>query len=239
MNNRGKIIEVENLVKKFGDFEANKNLTFDVCRGEIFGFLGANGAGKSTLMKAISGLVKYRGTISYNGNEIKHLNTSSIVKSGIVSIPEGRQLFKTMSVKDNIMLGAYLRYRRKDEVQESYRWVCSLFPIINSRSEQIAGTLSGGEQQMIAIARGLMSKPKLLLLDEPSLGLAPLFIKSLFQTIELLKSEGITILLVEQNAKMALSIADYCYLLTTGNVTFEGKPSEIMNNEKIKEAYLG
>ncbi len=234
-----KILDVKNLSVNYGGILALKGVSLSIMNGTLVSIIGANGAGKSTLMKAISGLVKYRGTISYNGNEIKHLNTSSIVKSGIVSIPEGRQLFKTMSVKDNIMLGAYLRYRRKDEVQESYRWVCSLFPIINSRSEQIAGTLSGGEQQMIAIARGLMSKPKLLLLDEPSLGLAPLFIKSLFQTIELLKSEGITILLVEQNAKMALSIADYCYLLTTGNVTFEGKPSEIMNNEKIKEAYLG
>ena len=234
-----KILDVKNLSVNYGGILALKGVSLSIMNGTLVSIIGANGAGKSTLMKAISGLVKYRGTISYNGNEIKHLNTSSIVKSGIVSIPEGRQLFKTMSVKDNIMLGAYLRYRRKDEVQESYRWVCSLFPIINSRSEQIAGTLSGGEQQMIAIARGLMSKPKLLLLDEPSLGLAPLFIKSLFQTIEFLKSEGITILLVEQNAKMALSIADYCYLLTTGNVTFEGKPSEIMNNEKIKEAYLG
>ena len=234
-----KILDVKNLSVNYGGILALKGVSLSIMNGTLVSIIGANGAGKSTLMKAISGLVKYRGTISYNGNEIKHLSTSAIVKSGIVSIPEGRQLFKTMSVKDNIMLGAYLRYRRKDEVQESYRWVCSLFPIINSRSEQIAGTLSGGEQQMIAIARGLMSKPKLLLLDEPSLGLAPLFIKSLFQTIELLKSEGITILLVEQNAKMALSIADYCYLLTTGNVTFEGKPSEIMNNEKIKEAYLG
>ena len=234
-----KILDVKNLSVNYGGILALKGVSLSIMNGTLVSIIAANGAGKSTLMKAISGLVKYRGTISYNGNEIKHLSTSAIVKSGIVSIPEGRQLFKTMSVKDNIMLGAYLRYRRKDEVQESYRWVCSLFPIINSRSEQIAGTLSGGEQQMIAIARGLMSKPKLLLLDEPSLGLAPLFIKSLFQTIELLKSEGITILLVEQNAKMALSIADYCYLLTTGNVTFEGKPSEIMNNEKIKEAYLG
>ncbi len=234
-----KILDVKDLSVNYGGISALKGVSLNITNGTLVSIIGANGAGKSTLMKAISGLVKYRGTISYNGNEIKHLNTSAIVKSGIVSIPEGRQLFKTMSVKDNIMLGAYLRYRRKDEVQESYRWVCSLFPIINSRSEQIAGTLSGGEQQMIAIARGLMSKPKLLLLDEPSLGLAPLFIRSLFQTIELLKSEGITILLVEQNARMALSIADYCYLLTTGNVTFEGKPSEIMNNEKIKEAYLG
>jgi len=234
-----KILDVKNLSVNYDGISALKGVSLNIIKGTLVSIIGANGAGKSTLMKAISGLVKYRGTISYNDNEIKHLNTSAIVKSGIVSIPEGRQLFKTMSVKDNIMLGAYLRYRRKDEVQESYRWVCSLFPIINSRSEQIAGTLSGGEQQMIAIARGLMSKPKLLLLDEPSLGLAPLFIKSLFQTIELLKSEGITILLVEQNARMALSIADYCYLLTTGNVTFEGKPSEIMNNEKIKEAYLG
>ncbi|NOZ84157.1 MAG: ABC transporter ATP-binding protein [Epsilonproteobacteria bacterium] len=233
------MLDVKNLSVNYDGISALKGVSLNIIKGTLVSIIGANGAGKSTLMKAISGLVKYRGTISYNDNEIKHLNTSAIVKSGIVSIPEGRQLFKTMSVKDNIMLGAYLRYRRKDEVQESYRWVCSLFPIINSRSEQIAGTLSGGEQQMIAIARGLMSKPKLLLLDEPSLGLAPLFIKSLFQTIELLKSEGITILLVEQNARMALSIADYCYLLTTGNVTFEGKPSEIMNNEKIKEAYLG
>jgi len=229
-----KILDVKNLSVNYDGISALKGISLNIINGTLVSIIGANGAGKSTLMKAISGLVKYRGTISYNGNEIKHLNTSTIVKSGIVSIPEGRQLFNTMSVKDNIMLGAYLRYRRKDEVQESYRWVCSLFPIINSRSEQIAGTLSGGEQQMIAIARGLMSKPKLLLLDEPSLGLAPLFIRSLFQTIELLKSEGITILLVEQNARMALSIADYCYLLT-----FEGKPSEIMNNEKIKEAYLG
>jgi len=235
----GKILKIVNLSVNYGGIAALKGVSLNIQEGNLVSIIGANGAGKSTLMKAISGLVKYQGKIIYNGKNINHLDPSNIVNAGIVAVPEGRQLFKTMSVKDNIMLGAYLRYKEKDEVMRDYEWVCSLFPIIANRSDQIAGTLSGGEQQMIAIARGLMSKPKLLLLDEPSLGLAPLFIKSLFKTIEILKAEGITILLVEQNAKMALSIADFCYLLTTGNVTFEGKPSDIINDEKMKEAYLG
>ena len=234
-----RILEIKNLAVNYNGVAALKGVSMNISKGEIVTIIGANGAGKSTLIKAVSGLVKYKGTIIFNGMVRKKNSPRDIVKSGIVCSPEGRQLFGTMSVIDNIMLGAYLRHDEKEGIKKDYEWVCSLFPVIRDRSNQIAGTLSGGEQQMIAIARALMARPTLLLLDEPSLGLAPLFIKSLFETIRILKSNGITILLVEQNARKAMAVADYAYLLTTGNVAYEGNPSEIAEDRKIKQAYLG
>lgn len=233
------MLAIKNIAVNYNGIAALKGVSMNIAKGKLVTIIGANGAGKSTLIKAVSGLVNYEGTIAFNGIIRKKSSPREIVKSGIVCSPEGRQLFTTMSVMDNIMLGAYLRRKEKEEIRKDYEWVCSLFPVIRDRSSQIAGTLSGGEQQMVAIARALMAKPKLLLLDEPSLGLAPLFIKSLFETIKILKSNGITILLVEQNARKALAVADYAYLLTTGNVAYEGNPLDIAEDKKIKQAYLG
>ena len=237
MDNR--TLEIRNLAVNYNGVLALKGVSMNIAKGTLVTIIGANGAGKSTLIKAVSGLVHYKGTITFNGIVRKKSSPRDIVKSGIVCSPEGRQLFSSMSVIDNIMLGAYLRKGKKEDVEKDYEWVCSLFPIIRDRSSQISGTLSGGEQQMIAIARALMARPKLLLLDEPSLGLAPLFIRSLFETIKILKSNGITILLVEQNARKALSIADYAYLLITGTVAYEGNPAELLKDKKVKQAYLG
>lgn len=233
------MLEIKNLAVNYNGVLALKGVSMNIAKGALVTIIGANGAGKSTLIKAVSGLVHYKGTITFNGIVRKKSSPRDIVKSGIVCSPEGRQLFSSMSVIDNIMLGAYLRKGEKKDVEKDYEWVCSLFPIIRDRSNQISGTLSGGEQQMIAIARALMARPKLLLLDEPSLGLAPLFIRSLFETIKILKSNGITILLVEQNARKALSIADYAYLLITGTVAYEGNPLELLEDKKVKQAYLG
>ncbi len=233
------MLAIKNIAVNYNGIAALKGVSMNIAKGKLVTIIGANGAGKSTLIKAVSGIVNYEGTIAFNGIIRKKSSPREIVKSGIVCSPEGRQLFTTMSVMDNIMLGAYLRQKEKEEIRKDYEWVCSLFPVIRDRSSQIAGTLSGGEQQMVAIARALMAKPKLLLLDEPSLGLAPLFIKSLFETIKILKSNGITILLVEQNARKALAVADYASLLTTGNVAYEGNPSDIAEDKKIKQAYLG
>jgi branched-chain amino acid transport system ATP-binding protein len=226
----------------YGHIHALKNISLKVKRGSLVTIIGANGAGKSTLLKTIIGLVQAQsGQIYYNGTNITRLPTHEIVKCGISLAPEGRQLFGPLSVLDNLKLGAYKYSQRKknDEFEESLHRVYKLFPVLQERAKQNAGTLSGGQQQMLAIGRALMSKPQLLLLDEPSLGLAPMHVRDIFYTLVELKNLGITIVLVEQNAHLALKVSSYAFVLDTGKITIEGPSGELLNNEELKSAYLG
>jgi branched-chain amino acid transport system ATP-binding protein len=233
------MLKVDDINVYYGNIQALKGVSLEVKEGEIVTLLGANGAGKSTLLKTLSGLLKPKsGTIHYLDGSISGKAPQSIVKTGISHVPEGRRVFANMSVEENLELGAYLRKNTK-EIRKDMEHVYELFPRLQERRKQISGTLSGGEQQMLAMGRAIMAKPKLLLLDEPSMGLAPLMVKNIFQIIEKINREGTTILLVEQNANMALSIADRAYVIETGKVVVSGSASELQSSEQIKMAYLG
>ncbi len=223
-----------------GKHEVISGVSLHIREGELVTLLGANGAGKSTLFKTISGLIKpTRGSITFQGEDIVRRRPDQIVRMGISLCPEGRRLFPRLSVRKNLMMGAYTRYRDREEVSSTLREVYELFPILEERSEQEAGTLSGGEQQMLAIARALMSRPRLLLLDEPSLGLAPLVVTRIMETIVDINQRGVTVFLSEQNAGMALSISDRGYVLENGRVVLEGSAEELAGNEEVKKAYIG
>ena len=231
------ILEINDLVVSYGGIEAVKGISFDVSEGEIVTLIGANGAGKSTTLKAISGLVKPKNaSIKMEGNEICGKSPDQIVKSGITLVPEGRRVFPNLTVKENLKIGAYLR---NDKLDDDIKYVYDLFPRLREREWQLAGTLSGGEQQMLAVGRALMSKPKVIMMDEPSLGLAPLVVKGIFDIIKAINKEGITVLLIEQNANMALQVAHSAYVLETGNITMSGSGAELLADNRIREAYLG
>ncbi len=233
------LLEVKDLKVSYGLINAIKGIDLNVNQGEIIALIGANGAGKTTTMQAINGILdKNSGTVIYDGIDITHLKPHKIVKLGLSQVPEGRRIFQELSVKDNLILGFYTR-SKSSEYNQSLEEVYNKFPILKERASQIAGTLSGGEQQMLAMARALMSKPKLLLLDEPSMGLSPLYVNTIFDTIKEINKQGTTILLVEQNAKKALSIASYAYVLENGLITLQGKGEDLLNDERIKKAYLG
>lgn len=233
------LLNVSNLQVSYGGIEALKSISFSVEKGQIVTLIGANGAGKSTTLRAISSLVPVKGgSINFDGREITSLDTSRIVSEGIVLVPEGRRVFPNLSVLENLKIGAYLR-KNSGEIQASIQYVYERFPRLQERHWQQAGTLSGGEQQMLAVGRALMARPKLLMMDEPSLGLAPLVVKEIFSIIHRLRDEGITILLIEQNANAALRAADYGYVLETGRITMEGPGMELLNNQKVRDAYLG
>lgn len=231
------MLKVNDLSVNYGGIEAVRNISFEVTEGSIVTLIGANGAGKSTTLRTISGLVKAKGgSVAFLGEEILGKKTEDIVSKGISMVPEGRRIFPDLTVLENIKIGAYLR---KDDLAEDIKWVNDLFPILGDRHWQAAGTLSGGEQQMLAVARALMSRPKLLMMDEPSLGLAPLIVKNIFSIIKEINKQGVTILLIEQNANMALHAADYAYVMETGTILLHGTGSEVLGNEKVKQAYLG
>ncbi len=233
------MLKIDNLNVFFGGIHAIKGISFDVPVGKVITLIGANGAGKSTTLRTICGLIKPReGKIKFNNKEITGAPTDQIVKRGIALIPEGRKIFPNLTVQENLSLGAFARTDKKGVAQD-HEWVCELFPRIKERLWQKGGTLSGGEQQMLAVARGLMSRPKLLMLDEPSLGLAPLLVKEIFDIIKRIHREGMTVLLVEQNAFAALKIADYAYVLETGKVVLQGTGEELLQDERVKKAYLG
>lgn len=231
------ILEIRDLVVSYGGIEAVKGISLDVPEGQIVTLIGANGAGKSTTLKSISGIVRPQSaSIKFLGEEICGKTPNYIVSKGITLVPEGRRVFDNLSVAENLKIGAYLR---KDSLKDDMDYVYHLFPRLKERSWQMAGTLSGGEQQMLAVGRALMSKPKLIMMDEPSLGLAPLVVKSIFEIIQTINKEGITVLLIEQNANMALKVADKGYVMETGTIKMEGTGAELLANEEIKEAYLG
>ena len=233
------MLKVENLVVSYGGIEALKGISLEVPEGKIVTLIGANGAGKSTLLRSIIGLVKPgSGKISYEEKDITGLNSQKIVETGITLVPEGRRVFPNLTVLENLKIGAYLR-NDKDGIEQDIRWIYDLFPRLEERSWQMAGTLSGGEQQMLAVGRALMSRPKVLMMDEPSLGLAPLVIKDIFKIIQEINNQGMTVLLIEQNANMALKIADIAYVLETGRITMTGTGKELLENPEIKAAYLG
>ncbi|MBO2536361.1 ABC transporter ATP-binding protein [Rummeliibacillus suwonensis] len=233
------MLKVNSIDVFYGNIQALKGVSLEVNEGEIVTLIGANGAGKSTLLKTLSGLLKpKKGTIEYLGQSIAGKPAQSIVKAGISHVPEGRRVFANMTVEDNLDLGAYLRNDRAEIAKDKER-VFNIFPILLERRKQLSGTLSGGEQQMLAMGRAIMAKPKLLLLDEPSMGLAPIMVKTIFNTIEEIRKEGTTILLVEQNAHMALSIADRAYVIETGKVVLSGTAKELQETEQVKAAYLG
>lgn len=235
------MLEVKGLNAYYGAIHAVKGVSISVEDGQIVSIIGANGAGKTTLLRSLSGLMPSEGRIMYDGRDISGLTAGEIVGLGICQVPEGRQIFAHLMVIDNLKLGAYLSFKRGKgrEVDEQLERVFTIFPILKERPTQIAGTLSGGEQQMLAIGRALMSKPRLLLLDEPSMGLAPLVVREIFRVIRELHERGTTILLVEQNARIALRIATYGYVLETGEVVLEGATGDLLENEDVKRAYLG
>jgi len=233
------MLKVENLNVFYGGIHALKGISFDVSQGKIITLIGANGAGKSSTLRTICALVKSKeGKVKFKDKDITNISTEQIVKMGIILIPEGRGIFPNLTVQDNLNLGAFTR-DDKEEIAKDQKWVCELFPRLKERLWQKGGTLSGGEQQMLAVARGLMSRPKLLMLDEPSLGLAPLLVKEIFDIIQKIHQEGITVLLVEQNAFAALKIADYAYVLETGRIVLQGSGEELLRNEDVRKAYLG
>ncbi len=235
------LLELKNVESYYGNVQALKGVSLHVNQGEIVTLLGANGAGKSTTLRSISGLVSVTsGDILFDGQTVLHTPSEKIVSRGIAHVPEGRRIFPGLTVKENIMIGSSARSnigraQLESEVEEMFE----IFPPLERLSKALGWSLSGGEQQMLAVARGLMSKPKLLLLDEPSLGLAPLIVQQLFATIRKIRERGMTILLVEQNANMALSVADRGYVLVTGELTVEGTPEQLLNNEEVRSAYLG
>ncbi|MED4924233.1 ABC transporter ATP-binding protein [Anoxybacillus geothermalis] len=233
------MLKVDGIDVFYGNIHALKGVSLEVNKGEIVTLIGANGAGKTTLLKTISGLLKPKsGDIVYEGASIAGKAAQTIVKHGISHVPEGRRVFANMTVEENLELGAFLR-KDKDGIQQDFAKVFQLFPRLEERRKQLAGTLSGGEQQMLAIGRALMARPKLLLLDEPSMGLAPLLVKTIFRIIQEINESGTTILLVEQNAHMALSIADRAYVIESGRVVLSGAASELQASEQVKQAYLG
>lgn len=233
------LLVLEHVDAGYGNIQALYDVSLHVKQGELVALLGANGAGKTTTLRVISGLMRpYKGRVSFQGRDIARAGAHEIVQMGIAHCPEGRQIFARLTVKENLRMGAYLR-RDPEEVTKDLEWIFEHFPVLKDRLFQSAGTLSGGEQQMLAISRALMSKPKLLLLDEPSLGLAPIIVNRIFNVIAQLKEQGKTIFLVEQNAFKALEIADRAYVLESGRIRMEGRAQELMANEDIKHAYLG
>ncbi len=233
------MLAIEGLKVRYGAVEALKGISLQVGQGEVVTLIGGNGAGKSTLMRAIGGLVKIaNGTIRFEGDDITGIRGHDCVRLGIGHSPEGRLVFGDQSVRDNLVLGAYAR-RDEDGIARDIERYFGVFPRLSERQDQLAGTLSGGEQQMLAIARALMARPKLLLLDEPSLGLAPLIVREVFSVIRRLREEGMTILLVEQMANQALAIADRAYVIETGTITLEGTGAELLRDERVRSAYLG
>lgn len=234
------ILQVENLHVYYGQVHALKGISFTVRPGEIVTLLGANGAGKSTTLRAISGLIRPRqGDIRWQGRSLRNVSAHAIVARGISHAPEGRKVFSTLTVEENLNLGAYTRRGDREGVARSKERVFALFPRLAERRRQLAGTLSGGEQQMLAIGRALMSSPRLLLLDEPSLGLAPLLVRAIFQTIREINEQGVTILLVEQNVRAALRLAHRAYVLETGRLALEGTAEELRQDPRVRKAYLG
>ncbi|HOL06436.1 MAG TPA: ABC transporter ATP-binding protein [Syntrophorhabdaceae bacterium] len=231
---------MNNLNAGYGRVHVLKDISIEVNEGEIVCLVGANGAGKSTLLKAISGIIPImQGRVTFRNLDITNSRPNHIVKEGISHVPEGRQIFGSLTVRQNLLLGTYIRKMKKEEISRLFNFIYSLFPILEKRLYQKAGTMSGGEQQMLAIARGLMSQPKLLLLDEPSLGLAPLVVETILNVIQHLKSTGISILLVEQNVNAALEIADRAYIIETGRIITTGNSKELRENDEIKRCYLG
>ena len=233
------LLEVKNLVVSYGAIKALRGISFSVEQGEVISLIGSNGAGKTTTLHSISNLIKKNSrSIFFEGTDITNLSADKIVKMGLIQVPEGRRVFANLSVKENLEMGAYLR-KDKEQIKKDMEWGYELFPRLKERLSQLAGTLSGGEQQMLAMARALMSKPKLLLLDEPSMGLAPILVDEIFEIIKKISSAGTTILLVEQNAYKALSIANRAYILETGEITKDGKASDLITDKAVISAYLG
>lgn len=231
------ILSIKDLKVNYGGIEAVKGISFDVEEGHIVTLIGSNGAGKSSTLRSIAGLVKPSGgSIKFRGDDITGLDPTSVVKKGVTLVPEGRRIFPDLSVLENLKMGAYLR---NDDLTDDLNWVYDLFPRLKERSWQAGGTLSGGEQQMLAVGRALMSKPKMIMMDEPSLGLAPLVVNGIFDIIKEINKQGVTVLLIEQNANMALKTADFAYVLETGSVTMTGPGRELLADESIKKAYLG
>lgn len=233
------MLEVKNLEVYYGVIQAIKGISFEVNEGEVIALIGANGAGKTTTLQTITGMLKpEKGEVIFNGVDISKIPGHKIVPMGMAHVPEGRRVFAQLSVYENLKMGAYTR-KDKNEIEESLKMVYKRFPRLEERKNQLAGTLSGGEQQMLAMGRALMSKPKIILMDEPSMGLSPIFVEEIFNIIKEISAGGTTVLLVEQNAKKALSIANRAYVLETGNIVLSGDAHEMMNNEQIKKAYLG
>lgn len=233
------MLEIKDLHVHYGGIHALRGISLNVEDGKIISLIGANGAGKSTTLKAIMGLVqKTSGSVIYDGKDITGYKTKDIVKTGLILTPEGRRVFPDLTVDENIALGAYTR-KDKAEIAKDRKWVFELFPRLEERKWQAAGTLSGGEQQMLAVARSLMGRPKLLMMDEPSLGLAPLIVKNIFGIIKEINAAGVNVLLIEQNAKAALEISDYGYVMETGAITISGTGKELLVNDQVRKAYLG
>lgn len=233
------MLEIRDLEVNYGAINAIKKISFDVNQGEVIALIGANGAGKTTTLHTITGLLKAKsGSVMFEGKDILKMAPHKIVEMGMAHVPEGRRIFQQLSVYKNLALGAFTR-KDKKEVEETLNMVYQKFPRLEERKKQIAGTLSGGEQQMLAMGRALMSNPKIILMDEPSMGLSPLFVGEVFKIIEEIKASGTTVLLVEQNAKKALEIADRAYVLETGTISLSGDAKELMNNDSVKKAYLG
>lgn len=234
------MLELKDLAVNYGSITALHDVSLNVAKGDIVTLIGANGAGKSTTLRTVSGLLKAKhGSIRYEGEDISHLPAHRIVERGISHVPEGRMIFANLTVRENLLMGAYLR-KDRNKLQSDFDFVFEIFPRLKERAKQVAGTLSGGEQQMLAISRALMGKPRCLMLDEPSLGIAPILVKTIFQKIvEINQSLGITILLVEQNANLALEVSHYGYVLETGRIMLHDHSSALRTNERVKSAYLG
>ncbi len=233
------MLKIENLKVSYGGIKALDGISMEVPDGKIVTMIGANGAGKSTTLRTISGIVKAdSGSVMFDNQELLGMQINKILEAGIAQIPEGRRVFSNLTVLENLKCGAYLR-KDKEEIEKDIKWIYSLFPRLEERHWQSAGTLSGGEQQMLAVGRGLMARPKLMMLDEPSLGLAPNFVTEILSIVKEINSRGVTILLIEQNANQALKISDYAYVLETGRITMQGTGAELLANKKVKEAYLG
>ena len=233
------MLKVTDLQVYYGVIQALKGISFEVNEGEVIALIGANGAGKTTILHTVTGLINQKaGEIEFEGKDISHTPAYKIVAEGMAHVPEGRRVFAELSVYDNLMMGAYTR-KDKKEIAETLAMVYKRFPRLEERKKQMAGTLSGGEQQMLAMGRALMSKPKIILMDEPSMGLSPIFVNEIFDIIKAVSASGTTVLLVEQNAKKALTIADRAYVLETGKIILEGDAKVLMNDERVKKAYLG
>ena len=233
------ILKVDDIHVYYGSIHAVKGVSFEVNEGEVVTLIGANGAGKSTTLRTISGLVKAKsGSITYNNEQLLGKPINAILAAGIAQVPEGRRVFPDMTVLENLKIGAYLR-KDKEEIEKDIEWVYELFPRLKERNWQLAGTLSGGEQQMLAIGRAMMARPKVMLLDEPSMGLAPLVVQQIFDVVKAINQGGTTVLLVEQNARKALQIADYAYVMETGKIVLEGPAQEVASNPSVMAAYLG
>ncbi len=233
------MLEIKDLSVYYGVIQALKGISFEVNEGEVIALIGANGAGKTTTLHTLTGILPARtGSILYNGVELTKVPAHKIVKMGIAHVPEGRRIFQQLTVLDNLKLGAFTR-KDKDGIAADMAKIYERFPRLEERKTQIAGTLSGGEQQMLAMGRALMSNPKIIVMDEPSMGLSPIFVSEIFDIIESIRKDGMTVLLVEQNAKKALAISDRAYVLETGRITLSGKASDLINDEKVKKAYLG